>query len=162
MKTWSRMRGAAVLGAAVVGTAAFSQYASAQSATETPTRGGTATLAIGSEPTNLNPDLSTNYSNQQLGCMMYQGLIQVSMDSKILPLLARSWTVADEGTTYSFDLVNAKWHDGKPFTSDDVKFSLTEISAKLGPIFAASGRMIESVEAPAPDKVVVKLKGSFG
>ena len=130
-------------------------------AQETPKRGGTATIAIGSEPTNLNPDLSTGYSNQMIGCMIYQGLVQVSIDSKILPLLAKSWTIAPDGKTYIFELIKASWQDGKPFTSEDVKFSLTEVSAKLGPIFAAAGKMIDSVETPATHKVVFKLKEPF-
>lgn len=131
-------------------------------AQDTPKHGGTATIGVGSEPTNLNPDLSTGYPNQMIGCMIYQGLVQVSIDSKILPLLAKSWTIAPDGKTYTFDLIQANWQDGKPFTSDDVKFSLTEVSAKLGPIFSAAGKMIDSVETPAADKVIVKLKEPFG
>ena len=156
VKTWfGGMVLAGVAGAALLGSGAFAQPAA-------PQRGGTVTMAIGSDPTNINPNLSSNYPNQLLGCMIYQGLVQVSIDSKITPLLAKSWTITPDGLTYTFDLVKANWHDGKPFTSDDVKYSLTEVSAKYGPIFASSGRLIESVEAPAPDKVVIKLKQSFG
>lgn len=152
----------AVAGLFGLGAAAIPGLSGMAGAAEEPQRGGVVTMAIGSDPTNINPNLSSNYPNQLLGCMIYQGLVQVSMDSKILPLLAKSWTISPDGLVYSFDLVQAKWHDGKPFTSEDVKYSLTEVSAKYGPIFAASGRLIESVETPAPDKVVVTLKQSFG
>lgn len=131
-------------------------------ADEAPRRGGAITIALGNEPSNLNPDLSSDYANQILGCMVYQGLVQVTRDGEIEPLLARSWTVSDDGLTYTFDLVTANWHDGKPFTSADVKYSLTEVSAKFGPIFSSAGKMIERVEAPAADKVVVTLRKSFG
>jgi peptide/nickel transport system substrate-binding protein len=128
----------------------------------TPVRGGRVAVAIGSDPTSVNPNLSTNYQNQLVGCMIYQGLVQVKRDGAIMPLLAKSWTISPDGLTYSFDLVKASWHDGKPFTSEDVVYTLTNISAKLGPIFNAAGQRIESVTAPAGDKVVVKLKEPFG
>jgi len=97
-----------------------------------------------------------------VGCILYQGLVQMSVDYKILPLLAKSWTISPDGLTYTFDLNPAEWHDGTPFTAEDVKYSLIEVNAKVSAIFAAAGRAIESVEAPAPDKVVIKLKQPFG
>jgi peptide/nickel transport system substrate-binding protein len=147
-----------VLGVALLGA---SVLALAQKA-ETPIPGGKVAMALGSDPTSVNPDLSSNYQNQLVGCIIYQGLVQVTKDSKILPLLARSWSISPDGLTYSFDLVKANWHDGKPFTSEDVVYTLTNVSAKLGPIFNSAGQQIESVTAPAPDKVVVKLKQPFG
>lgn len=129
---------------------------------QAPRAGGEVTLALGSDPNNINPDLSSNFSNQLIGCMIYQGLVQVTQDSEIKPLLAKSWQISPDGLTYTFDLVKASWQDGKPFTSDDVKYTLTEISSKYGPIFSAAGKTIDSVEAPAPDKVIIKLKHPFG
>lgn len=41
--------------------------------------------------------------------------------------LCESWTVSAEGTTYTFRLREAQWHDGQPVTAEDIKFSLDRI-----------------------------------
>jgi peptide/nickel transport system substrate-binding protein len=133
-----------------------------QARAQTPQRGGTAILALNGDPTSLNPDTSSNIPDRQIGCIIYQGLVELSDDFKIKPLLAKSWTVSPDGLTYGFKLVKANWQDGKPFTSDDVKYSLTEVSAKYSSIFQAAGRVIDTIETPAPDEVTIKLKQPFG
>ena len=131
-------------------------------AAETPVRGGTAVFSLSQDPTMLTPSLSSNVPDRQIGCIIYQGLIEVSPDYRILPLLARAWTIAADGLTYSFDLVHAQWHDGQDFTSEDVKYSLLDVSAKYSSIFANAGKRIASIDTPAPDKVVIHLKETFG
>jgi peptide/nickel transport system substrate-binding protein len=42
--------------------------------------------------------------------------------------LCESWTVSPDGKTYTFRLREAQWHDGKPVTADDIKFSLDRIT----------------------------------
>lgn len=115
---WRILAATGLLSAGIASIFGFADGAVAQE----PPRGGVVTMAIGSDPTNINPNLSSNYANQLLGCMIYQGLVQVSIDSKIQPLLAKSWTISPDGLVYTFDLVKANWHDGKPFTSEDVKY----------------------------------------
>jgi peptide/nickel transport system substrate-binding protein len=134
----------------------------APAAAQTPVQGGTLVLAIGGDPPTVNPDVSTGIPDQLIGCMVYQGLVKVSVDSEIEPLLARSWTVSPDGLTYRFELVDAQWQDGQPFTSEDVKYSLTEVSAKFGSIFAPAGRAIDNIDASDPHVAVIKLKHSFG
>ena len=56
---------------------------------------------------------------------MYDTLVGFATDFKPIPWLAESWQKADEGKKWTFNLVkNAKWHDGKPLTSKDVKFTI--------------------------------------
>ncbi len=128
----------------------------------TPQRGGTLIMIYPQDPTAINPALSTIPVDQTIGCMIYQGLVQVDLDYKTQPQLAKSWTVSPDGKTYSFDLRKANWQDGKPFTSEDVKYSLLEVNAKFSSVYRAAAERIESVETPAPDKVVIKLKEAFG
>jgi peptide/nickel transport system substrate-binding protein len=128
----------------------------------TPQRGGTAILALAADPITLNPDVSTNVPDRVIGCVVYQGLLEISDDYKVLPLLAKSWTVSSDHLTYTFELNHAKWHDGQPFTSDDVKYTLLEVSAKYSSIFAGAARAIDSIDASVPDRVVIKLKHTYG
>jgi peptide/nickel transport system substrate-binding protein len=78
------------------------------------------------------------------------------------PLLAKSYTVSPDGKTYSFDLVKTNWEDGVPMTSDDVKYSLLEVSSKYSSVFAGAGRVIDTIDTPAPDKVIIHLKQPYG
>ncbi|MBI2908313.1 MAG: ABC transporter substrate-binding protein [Chloroflexi bacterium] len=58
---------------------------------------------------------------------VYQGLVRLDPieHQKILPELAEKWEVSPDGKTYTFTLFKGiKWHDGKPFTTEDVKYNL--------------------------------------
>ena len=98
----------------------------------------------------------------------YNCLIRTSpYDSKgqeIIPELADSWEISDGGKTITFHLhKGVKWHDGVPFSSADVQYTVERIMnppegmvSPRGPVFKA---LIERVEAPDPDTVVVYGKG---
>ncbi|CAH1649809.1 ABC transporter substrate-binding protein [Hyphomicrobiales bacterium] len=145
-----------------VATAAGLMLTGAALAQQTPPKAG-GTVIIGmTEPVNVNPDLSTNYPNQLVGCMIYEGLVQVSRDATIEPLLAESWNVSEDGKTYSFKLKKTNWQDGKPFTSADVKFTIEKISSKFAPVFASAASVISGIETPDERTVIFKLKESFG
>ena len=44
--------------------------------------------------------------------------------TEVVGALAESYEVSDDQLTYTFKLADAKWHDGEPFTSEDVKFTI--------------------------------------
>src|SRR5262249_48704881 len=85
----------------------------------------------------------------------------------IIPELAKTWEGSDGGKTITFHLhQGVKWHDGTPFSSADVQYTLERIMtppkgrvSPRGPVFAA---LIERIEAPAPDTVVIHGKGPSG
>jgi peptide/nickel transport system substrate-binding protein len=131
-------------------------------AAETPRPGGTAVFIIGADPPSANPVLTSSSDVITVGCLVYQGLTTMLPDGSVKPLLAKSWTISPDGKTYTFELNHATWQDGQPFTSEDVQFSLLQANAKYNPVFAAAGRMIDSIDTPAPDKVVIHLKSEFG
>lgn len=56
--------------------------------------------------------------------MVYSNLIRVNAAQEIIPDLAESWTVSDDATVFEFTLrEGVEWHDGTPFTVDDVIFT---------------------------------------
>ena len=79
------------------------------------------------------------------------------------PFLAKSWKVSDDKLTYTLNLRDdVTWHDGKPFTSEDVKFTYEEMLAKIHPTLSLSfGKVLSSVETPDKYTVLVKLKNPF-
>jgi peptide/nickel transport system substrate-binding protein len=129
---------------------------------QTPQRGGTLLSAMAADPTNINPDLSTGGPDLYIGCMIYEGLVRFGKGFKIEPLLAKSWEISSDGLDYTFHLVEANWHDGKPFTSEDVKYTLTEVSPKYGPYFLNPSKVVQSIDTPDARTVRIKLSKPFG
>lgn len=127
-----------------------------------PVPGGTAILAVGADPATLNPDVSVGVPDIVTGCIVYDALVRFEKGFKIVPSLAKSWEIAPDGLTYTFHMNQATWSDGKPVTSDDVKFTLLEVSAKFGSKFVSVGQAIKEIETPDPLTVVVKLAKPFG
>ena len=132
------------------------------SAEAPPQRGGTVIIGMTNDPPTVNPAITAGAPDRLIGCMVYEGLVRVENGFHILPALAKSWEISPDGLSYTFRLVDAKWQDGTPFTSTDVRFSLQNINAKYGPLFAASGRVIASIEAPDPATAIIKLAHPFG
>lgn len=93
-------------------------------------RGGIINWFIYADPARLDIHTETPIAVQQATAGIYSGLLQYSPDnpSKIVPDLATSWYAAKSGKTYYFNLrKGVKWHDGKPFTSADVKATFDRI-----------------------------------
>ena len=132
----------------------------AQGTTQTtvaePTRGGTLVVAISSDPGSLNPAVTSNGGVHTASEMMFNGLVGWGADGKLTPELAESWQIEGGGTTYKFALrQGVKWHDGRDFTSDDVKFSFERALMKLHSRTAASvGSANPTITAPDPRTVV--------
>src|SRR5215475_8403549 len=101
----------------------------------------------------------------------YNCLIRTSpydpMALDLIPELADTWDISDGGKIITFHLhKGVKWHDGTPFSSADVQYTLERIMhppkgmvSPRGPVFNA---IIERVETPDPDTVVIHGKGPSG
>ncbi|WP_210490877.1 ABC transporter substrate-binding protein [Microvirga antarctica] len=72
--------------------------------------------------------------------------------------LAKTWDISPDGKVYTFHLrPNVKWHDGKPLTSADVKFTYDRMIEKKYP-YAAFLRNVATIETPDDQTVVITLK----
>ncbi|MBI3292038.1 MAG: ABC transporter substrate-binding protein [Elusimicrobia bacterium] len=126
-------------------------------------RGGTAVLAIDSNPLTLNPAITSGDPDHMVGEKVYGALIYLDDNFSPRPDLALRWEVAPDGLSYRFDLrPNVKWHDGQPFTSADVKYTFEEVLAKYHPLSKNTFQRIASVDTPDPLKVVIRMKEPFG
>ncbi|WP_068317016.1 ABC transporter substrate-binding protein [Polycladidibacter hongkongensis] len=121
-----------------------------------------ASLNIGMqlEPPHLDPTAgaagaidAVTYAN------IFEGLTRIGAHGEVLPALARSWKVSPDGLSYTFYLAKGvQFHDGSPFSADDVKFSLDRARGDGStnaqkPLFSA----IKEVVAVAPNEVRVDL-----
>ena len=91
-------------------------------------RGGTLVMVVQPEPPTLAAYQSTAGPVGQVSTKVFEGLLEYSFELKPIPSLAQSWAVSPDGMTVTFKLLPAvKFHDGKPFTSEDVKFTVMEV-----------------------------------
>jgi peptide/nickel transport system substrate-binding protein len=127
------------------------------------TRGGTLKAIVQPEPPILVSAINSQAPTQYVAGKIYQSLLKYGPDLKPQPELAKAWTISDDGLTYTFDLQpNVKWHDGKPFSADDVVFSIdTLLRAVHVRTRVIIEKFVDKVEAPAADKVVITLKEPF-
>ncbi|CAH2402638.1 ABC transporter substrate-binding protein [Mesorhizobium escarrei] len=118
-------------------------------------------IGITLEPPHLDPTAGAAAAiDEVLYANVFEGLTRIGADGEVLPALAESWTVSDDGKVYTFKLHSGvKFHDGTDFNADDVKFSLdraradNSVNAQKG-LFAA----IDTVEVVDPATVRITLK----
>ena len=117
--------------------------------------------------------LGANYMAQ---AQIYNSLVMNNpfVNGEVIPDLAYAWEISPDGKTYTFHLhEGVKWHDGKPFSSEDVRYAYNRIMTKGvldgfdEPTCPACRETVwvslfEGIEAPDPNTVVVKTKGASG
>lgn len=120
-------------------------------------RPGVLVMGLSDDPAHLNPGITTQGGVHAASRMLYSGLVELDEDQRPIPELARSWEILDDGRLYRFHLRDdVRWHDGRPFTSDDVKFTFEEILLEYHARARASlGGMIDSISTP--DEVTVEF-----
>lgn len=99
----------------------------------------------------IDPAKMTDYTEYMAVVNLYDGLTNVGPNGEILPRLAESWTISDDGKVITFSLKkNATFQDGTPVTAKDVVWSVKRLLAmNLGPSHFFSGTITaDSVTAP--------------
>ena len=123
------------------------------------------TIAMQLEPPHLDP---TSAAAQAIDSVVYtnifEGLTRFMGDGSVVPGLAESWEISDDGTVYTFKLrEGVTFHDGTAMDAEDVKFSLDRARAEESTnaqkgLFAG----ITDVEVVDPQTVKVTLDGPNG
>ncbi len=125
-----------------------------------PVSGGIFSEGMIGSYTNTNPIFASSDVDMSVSRLLFSGLLTYDNDNKLTNDLATNWSVDETGKIYTVNLrEDIKWHDGKPFTSSDVVFTIKSIQNPdaRSPYFASWQGII--VEAPAPNQVVFKLPG---
>src|SRR5262249_28469952 len=166
MRRWLSMITAAL--AALAGAAALGVPVGA----ETPKRGGLLTTLIIEDPPGFSIHESATVSTLWPMLPCYSNLVffdplkpQETLDT-IVPELAERWSWQDNHRNLIFFLrKNVKWHDGRPFTSKDVKYTFDVVREAVDP--PAKLRLsprkewfanVEAIEAPDPYTVIFRLQ----
>lgn len=125
--------------------------------------GGTLNLIVQPEPVSLNPGINRLGPATFVGNKIYDSLLGYAQQGVTpIPRLASAWTVSADGRVYTFTLrPGVKWHDGQPFTSRDVAFSLGEFLPAQHARSRDLRNEIERIETPDELTVVFSLKQAY-
>lgn len=144
-----------------IATAALAITAAACSAEEGGSSASRDSLAIGfvAEPANLDFTTTDGVAiPQALLVNVYEGLVKLDQDGKIVPLLAKSWEVSDDRKTYTFHLQeNVTFTNGSKFTADDVVFSINRVKTDWKVSLKSAMDVVASVDKQDDTTVVVTL-----
>ena len=79
---------------------------------------------LASEPNTLNPILTTDAYSSSIQGLIFNGLFTVDSELNIIPELATTYNIDETNTIYTVTINSSvKWHDGKPLTADDIKYT---------------------------------------
>ena len=124
------------------------------SAAEPGKPGGTMVIISSQVPRHFNPAVQSGTATAIPGTQIFATPLRFDTDWQPQPYLAKSWSVADDGLSITLDLVeDARFHDGKPITSDDVAFSVETVKANHP--FKSMYGSIDRVETPDPQTAVL-------
>ena len=129
-----------------------------------PKKGGTVHVVVQPEPPMLMQGLNQNGPTNMVAGNIYESLLRYNEKLEPQPSLAKSWEISADAKVYTFKLQEGvTWHDGKPFTADDVVFTLDkflrEVHPRWRPIVNAQVEKIEKIDDLT---VKITLKQPFG
>lgn len=118
--------------------------------------------AIADDPMGLNAQLISGATPSMFSAQILDPLIFLSQDYEMTPGLAESWELSDDGLDLTLVLrEGVTWHDGEPFTAEDVAFNFEEI-VPLQSFGAQIGERLDSAEVVDEHTVVLHLTEPFG
>jgi len=119
----------------------------------------TLVMIIESSPTNLDPRVGIDAQSERIGELLFDALLTRDEHLNVQPGLAEHWEIPDP-LTYVFHLHRGvTFHDGRPLTSRDVKWTFDSLlEGKIRSTKSAAYRFVDHIDAPDDFTVVFHLK----
>ena len=119
----------------------------------------TLVMIIESSPTNLDPRVGLDAFSERIDNLIFDDLLSRGDDLKVAPGLAERWEIPDS-LTYIFHLHRGvKFHDGRPLTARDVKWTFDSLlQGKIRSTKAAVYRFVDRIDAPDDATVIFHMK----
>lgn len=115
-------------------------------------------IASPNKVTTLDPIASAAGGNIEAFGQLYARLLRKDAQGKLQPGLAESWTISDDGLTYTFEMRDAKFSDGSDITADDVAFSLNRVAKDERSAYPAAYAPVKEFTAVDEDTVKLTLE----
>ena len=125
-------------------------------------KGGALKAGLDGDILTYDPLTSGAYADRELYYNVYDSLVAIDANLKIIPALAESWDIPDP-QTYIFHLrKDVKFHDGTDFNADAVKFNLNRYLTDPKTVRAPEINSIQTIDVTDPYTVKLTLKAPFG
>ena len=122
----------------------------------------TLNVALFPEPNSLLAGAGSTGPSQMVIGNIYDGLLRFDDKLQPMPNLATEWTVSKDGLVYTFKLKEGvTWHDGKPFSADDVVFTVDKLQRTLNPRVRVAMQSVASVKALDGKTVEFKMSQPY-
>ncbi|MEI6190864.1 MAG: ABC transporter substrate-binding protein [bacterium] len=109
----------------IISTISLLWKANAHFITEVPAHGGSLTEGLIGSSRFINPLLELSAADRDLTYLVYSGLMRATAEGDLVPDLAESYTISDDGLTYTFKLKNnIYFQDGQKVTADDIEYTV--------------------------------------
>lgn len=120
--------------------------------------GGTVVFGLSAEPTHVEPSIDNATAARAVVWSMYEGLFSYDENGLVTNVLCDSYTVSDDGLTYTFKLIDAKFHNGDPVTAEDVKYTIERVKdPDLGAFEYKNMQVVEEMTVIDDHTLEVKL-----
>jgi len=123
----------------------------------TPKYGGIIRTAVMSDPPTLDPAHITDTTSDMVARQIFDGLVDYDENLKIVPVIAKNWTISKDGKVYTFNLrQGVKFHNGREVTAEDFKYSWERV---MNPATKSerANFMEDIAKVEAPSKYVFKV-----
>lgn len=122
----------------------------------------TLVMIIENSPTNLDPRVGVDAQSERIDELLFDALVRRDEHFNLTPWLAERWEIPDP-QTYIFHLhQGVRFHDGRPLTSRDVKYTLDTIAqGKVRSTKTATFSYVDHIDAPDDYTLVIHLKEPF-
>lgn len=121
-------------------------------------------VAIDSSPAGLDPHLITAFNSVVIvQSNIYEGLTAIDKNLAVVPALAESWEISEDGLSYTFKLHDGvKFHDGSTFDAEDVAASIRRVQAEaIASPLASRVTPITGIEVVDPTTIKLTLDAPF-
>lgn len=119
-------------------------------------KGGTVVLGTAAKPRHLNPAVQSGVATMLPGAQIFAPLLTLENNWKVHPFLAEKWELSADALSFTVHLNKAaRFHDGQPLTSEDVRFSL-ETVRDLHP-FKSMLAPVKAVDTPDAHTAIIRL-----
>ena len=124
-----------------------------------PARAQVLEIATDQSPVGLDPQIATSFATQLITSTIYEGLTAIDPDLHVVPALAKSWTVSDDGRSYRFELrPGATFHNGRALAPADIVASIARIrDPKTSSPYASRFAAVTTVEPDGDSAVRITL-----
>ncbi|MGO1041351.1 ABC transporter substrate-binding protein [Clostridioides difficile] len=112
-------------------------------------------------PKTINPITNTDQSVGYIMNLLYDGLFTIDENYNVIPQLVKEYNIAQDGMSIDIKLKDAKWHDGKEVTSNDVNYTIGLIQKSAESPYNEFTKNIASVNIKSDKDFTIKFKAKY-